>query len=586
MAAMEHRPLLAFLTNDLVGSYQYGFWAGIKSAAAKEDCDLVSFNGGAVASRDADTRMRNSCFDVVMAAKPDAVVILSSVFADAYDDLAVERFLGRFAPTPIVTVGFHVPGHPSILVDNHSGMRTLVEHLVSDHGRSRFCFLGSGWDNPDSRERRDAVVDVLSRHGLSLRAELDLEAGYDFGIARQRTKDLLDTGIDFDTVVAANDNMALGAMEALHDRGRRVPDDVVVTGFDNIEDGLWVPFGLTTVDQSVQDQGAAAIRIVLDMLESGAPVEEKCIASRPVLRGSCGCPSPSMQAARRGCPDSGPSAPAEGGLGSPGHLRAVLAECESVLPAKRFSPYLTDLLEAMASDCRTGSNATTLHRFQFLQEMAKTSDEGFDRWQILLSNLRGASLPFLPDDRRVFAAFESLLHQMRVAVHEHALQRMGMAALQIQRWAREVHDVGHRLTVCSEVEQVVELLASEAGNLKIASIHLLLREPAARTEIHRLHLSIQGGARARLPSSGLVQSPEEFFETQVRSRPFRSAMVMMPLFFGDTPLGYIFLELMSRRGMLLDALRGLISSAVIGTRLGESLSGGSAAGGDGPHPRR
>jgi len=558
----------------------------MKSAAASEDCDVVSFNGGAIASRDPDTRMRNMCFDLVTASKPDAIVVLSSVFADAFDGSTVERFLARFAPTPVLTVGFQVSGHPSILVDNRAGMRAIVQHLLSEHGRSRFCFLGSGWNNPDSRERREAVVEVLFQHGLSLRPELDLEAGYDFGVARRKVKELLDTGIEFDTLVAANDSMALGAMESLRERGKKVPDDVIVTGFDNIEEGLWVPFGLTTVDQSIQDQGAAAIRLVLEKLEIGASSESYRVPSRPILRGSCGCPSPSMHAAQGSCALDGPVLSEKDGLGSPRHLQAVLSECESVLPAKRFSSYLTDLLEAMANDCRIGGHSTTIHRFLFLLEMAKTLDEGFNRWQILLSNLRGASLPFLPDDRRVFAAFEGLIHQMRIAVHEDALQRMGMAALQLQRWATDIHDVGLRLTACSEVEQVADILGSEARNLKIASLHMLLRDPDSLTEVHRLHLSIQGGVRTRLPSCGLIQTPEEFFEMLIATRPFRSAVVSMPLFFGEIPLGCIFLELVSRRGMLLDALRGLISAALIGTRLGESLAGGSASVDDLPHPQR
>lgn len=291
-----------------------------------------------------------------------------------------------------------------------------------------------------------------------------------------------------------------------------------------------------------------------------------------------------MLAASRGCPAECPATAEKGGLGGTGHMQAVLAVCENGLPAKRFSPYLMDLLEAMANDCRTGGHGATLHRFQFLQAMATTADEGFDRWQILLSDLRSASLPFLPDDRRIFAAFESLVHQLRIAVHERALQQMGMTALQIQRWAREANEVGHRLAVCTEVEQVVEIIASESRNLKVASLHLLLRDADAKANVHRLHVSIQGGNHERLPSSGLVQTPEEFFATHVRTRIFRSALVAMPLFFGETQLGFVFLELMNRRGILLDSLRGMVSAALFGTRLGDSLSGGSESSSSHPPP--
>lgn len=581
---MENRPLVALLTNDLVGSYQYNFWAGMKSAAAKEDCDLVSFCGGRVSSRDLDLRMRNSCFEIVPDARPDVVVVLASLFDWSGGAKTVGAFLDRFAGIPILTVGFKSEGHPFLMIDNQAGMRDLVEHLVAEHGLARFCFLGGGSGSPDSQQRLQALEDVLASHRLSLRPELVLDAGYDFGSAHRQITGLLDSGQVFDAVVAANDNMAMGAMEALRERGKRVPDDVVVTGFDNIEDGRWVPFGLTTVDQSLQEQGAEAVRIVLDLLERGASRETRGIASRMVVRGSCGCSSPSMIAARRLCPLGGPVDPSEGGLGSARHVDAVLGECASVLPEKRFASYLRDLLDAMANDSRTGGHGATLHRFHFLHEMASVPEEGFDRWQILVSNIRGASLPFLPDDRRVVANFESLVHQLRIEIHERSLQQMGAATIQSHRWARDVHEVGHRLTGCTEVPQVVEILASEARNLKIASLHLLLRDPDASSMVHRLHLSIQGGDRRRLPEGGLVQSPEEFFRSVVRSRVLRSAMVAMPLYFAETQLGFAFLELVSRRGMLLDSVRALISASIIGTRLGESLSGGSASDAPFPHP--
>jgi len=569
---MEKRPLIGLLTNDLVGTYQYSFWSGMKTAATEDDCDLVSFNGGAIDSPDQNKRMRNSCFELVELARLDALIVLSSIFNDISDVERITSFLGRFAPTPILTVGFTVPGYPSILVDNRSGMTALVEHLVVEHGRSKFAYLGGTASNPDSKERHDALVETLARHGLVLSPKLVAEARFDFGLAREATRNLVDSGVPFDTLVVANDNMALGAMEALRERGKRIPDDVVVTGFDNIEDGLWVPPSLTTIHQPVFEQGEKAIQLALDMIDGQKLEQVTRVSSVPVYRGSCGCTSDSIAAARRSIHLGRNWQGSKGTFGSREHLQATQIECESTLPSQRFSPFLKDLVDAIWSDCQSGEDSSTRLRFQYLLEVAKTPTDSFDRWQILLSNLRTASLPFLPEDPKISTAFEGLIHQLRILSHERALQQMGLQGLQTQQWAREVHTVGLRLSGCSEIEEVVEVLAAEAATLKIASLHLLLRDKEEVSDSLNLHLSIQAGTRRAFSDADQNLSNREIARRIIHDSPFRLAFVVEPLFFGETQLGFAFLELVSRRGMLLDSLRGLISAAIIGTRLGDSLS--------------
>ncbi len=128
---MTKRLLVAFLTNDLVGSYQYALWSGMKSAAREEDCDLVSFNGGELGSGDPSKLMRNSAFELLKHARPDAIVLTAPVLANATTPEEREAFIASFAPTPVVTVGVVVPGHPAVMIDNAHGMAEAVEHLVS-----------------------------------------------------------------------------------------------------------------------------------------------------------------------------------------------------------------------------------------------------------------------------------------------------------------------------------------------------------------------------------------------------------------------------------------------------------------------
>lgn len=569
---MHARPLIGLLTNDLVGTYQYSFWSGMKSAAAKEDCDLVSFNGGEIASTDATKFMRNECFKLVAGAKPDALVILSPVFTNSASREIMKAFLDRLGNIPLLTVGFTVPGHPAILVDNKAGVTTLVEHLVTVHQRRHIAFLGGPASNPDAHERRSAFLAVLKRHHIPFDPRLDLAGEFDFGIAREAVKNLLDAEVPLDGIVAANDDMALAAMEALRDRGRRIPDDVVVAGFDDIDDGRWAYPSLSTVHQPMVEQGIESLHLALDLVEGRKTAEVVRLPSRPVYRDSCGCRSEAIQAmgAEHAAStfDGGEGAP----FGGAEHAAAVWERTQTMFAAQHLSETITEFVADLARDTRAGTDDASMRRFRFLVDVGSQPGEAVEQWQIFLSRLRTASLPYLPEDRQITVDFDGLLHQLRVVAHERAYQQFGMMMLQNQRWARDVHETGHRLASATDEHEIAEVLASRAKTLKIASLHLLLRDPEAPEGSYRLQLSIQQGNRRDLPALGQILTTEEFFRRTIKTSSLRTAFVMDPLFFQGTQLGFVCLELVARRGMLLDSLRGLISASLNSTKLGDTLS--------------
>lgn len=569
---MHARPLIGLLTNDLVGTYQYSFWSGMKTAAAKEDCDLISFNGGEIASTDATKFMRNECFKLVAGAKPDALVILSPVFTNSASREVMKAFLDRLAPIPLLTVGFTVAGHPSILVDNQAGVSTLVEHMVTAHKRSKIAFLGGPASNPDAHERRRAYLEILKKHSLPFDPRLDLSGEFDYGIAREAVRALLDAEVPFDGLVAANDDMALAAMEALRERGRRIPDDVVVAGFDDIDDGRWAHPSLTTVHQPMLEQGIESLHMALDLAEGRKTAELVRLPSRPVYRDSCGCRSEAIQAmgAEHAAStfDGGEGAP----FGGSEHAAAVWERTQSMFAAQHLSETIGELVADLARDTRSGTDNASMRRFRFLVDVASQPGEAVEQWQIFLSRLRTASLPFLPDDRQTTVDFDALLHQLRVVAHETAIQKFGLSMLQKQREARDVYETGHRLASATNERGIAEVLASNAKLLKFASVHLLLRDPEAPEGSYRLQLSIQQGNRRDLPALGQILTTEEFFRRTIRTSSLRTAFVVDPLFFHGTQLGFVCMELVARRGMLLDSLRGLISASLNSTKLGDTLS--------------
>ena len=92
-----------------------------------------------------------------------------------------------------------------------------------------------------------------------------------------------------DAVFVASDTMALGALRALREAGKRVPDEVAVVGFDDTPQAATADPSLTTVRQPIQRTGALAVEMLIDILENGAdPPRRIILPTELVIRDSCG----------------------------------------------------------------------------------------------------------------------------------------------------------------------------------------------------------------------------------------------------------------------------------------------------------
>ncbi len=190
---------------------------------------------------------------------------------------------------PVVTISTPAPNTPVVRSDNLGGMYAAVLHLI-EHGHRRIAFIGRR-ANLDIGQRYDgyclalAEQDIPLDQGLVADAADELEPG-----GRDAARRLLDVGAPFTAIVAGTDKNALGVLEVLRAAGRRVPEDVALVGFDDVDEARIADPSLTTVRQRFDILGSAAIDLVLDRLAgravSGAAIS---LPTALVVRRSCGC---------------------------------------------------------------------------------------------------------------------------------------------------------------------------------------------------------------------------------------------------------------------------------------------------------
>ena len=220
----------------------------------------------------------------------DGVVVFSNILNS--DETAEELCTSaRDKGIPVVSIGMEFDGVISLCVDNESGMRELVTHLVEKHGVKKVFYIGGTETHVDSIDRLRITREVLAEHGLELPDEHVAYGKW----SNKRTVDALESLLQSDSelpdaIVCANDIMALAIATELDKRGIRVPEDVIVTGFDNTENaGIFYP-AITTVEQDYYYVAQKACELIYKGTEDGGSANIK-VPTRAVIAESCGCKS-------------------------------------------------------------------------------------------------------------------------------------------------------------------------------------------------------------------------------------------------------------------------------------------------------
>lgn len=171
----------------------------------------------------------------------------------------VESALPARLPAVLLNAQGAVTSHSSFRIDNQLGVRLILDHLKAT-GRDRIVHIAGPAGNVDARERSDAY-----RAAVAEPIVLSGDYGEESGAAAVRS--LAGQGVPFDAVFAANDMMAIGAMTALVELGKRVPEDVAVAGFDDVPLARYL--GLTTARVHIDQLGAEAVARLIDIIEEG-----------------------------------------------------------------------------------------------------------------------------------------------------------------------------------------------------------------------------------------------------------------------------------------------------------------------------
>lgn len=193
--------------------------------------------------------------------------------------------------TPMVFVDRWMPGAdvPVVRADGHRAIRDLVAHLHG-LGRHRLAIIAGPAATTTGNERVGAFRDALREHGLALPEEYIGQGDFKVDSGRRATERFLALPEPPEVVFAADNLMALGALDAIRAAGLRVPQDIGLAAFDDIPWFVHTDPPITAIAQPTGELGRAAVRALIDLIEGRSP-QSVTLPATLVVRGSCGGPT-------------------------------------------------------------------------------------------------------------------------------------------------------------------------------------------------------------------------------------------------------------------------------------------------------
>lgn len=176
----------------------------------------------------------------------------------------------------------------NVIIQNKDAMELVVDHLITVHKAKNINFISGFPGNKESEDRLAAYRKILAKYNIPYEED---RVGYGnfYKQAVDVTKEFLNTKKKIDAIVCANDSMAIYVTEFLLGRGIKVPEDIIVTGFDGIKSAFRCKPSITTVTTEYEKLGREAVKLILNLLNNGSGKETVAVKSKLVVQESCGC---------------------------------------------------------------------------------------------------------------------------------------------------------------------------------------------------------------------------------------------------------------------------------------------------------
>lgn len=284
---------VALFVNNLDEEYQISIFKAVREEAYRLNYQVVCIQSEPIFSG----REETTPFYSEPWLKVDGVLFLSSVIGRELSDKETAYIKQLFASVPCVSIGKGFSNFPAILTESTAAFSNLIKHLVEDHGYRKLLYIGGPAQHHDNIIRENILLNIADKYtaqGKPLEIAIEHGLFHEYSSMVITQKYIQTYPADpFDAIIAANDNMAIGAIKAIETSENPLWQQCAITGFDDIPLASLEYPPITTIHQPLDELGKGALKLLHSFIEKQPNAADKetvnFVESTLVIRESCGC---------------------------------------------------------------------------------------------------------------------------------------------------------------------------------------------------------------------------------------------------------------------------------------------------------
>ncbi len=576
MCAIQHRKnrlTIGLLIDWTEEPYQIRIFDGVADYAEENDVNLQCFVLGGLDSPREYEKTRNVLADLVTDSNIDGLIVLSGTIGNYIGPAAMNEFCSKFKPLPLVSIALELQDFPSVLVDNKAGMQELIRHLIEVHEYKHIAFIKGPESNSEAQDRYSAYTEALKQHNIPLNEELVVPGTFALESGAEAVNILLDKRkVKFDAIISANDNMAMGAFEALQLRNIKIPRETAIAGFDDIEMGKYAILPLTTVRQPLYEQGRVSAEMAVKLIRGETVPDLKKLQTKLIIRESCGCFSVNTKKAASKIYVS-PSFYNGQFLEKHVLLNEINNSIKHLEQYERFiySMLFNEIVESLVEDIDKIGSDRFLKTWN--EAVSVAIAKGFDIYPLhdVLSDLRRNTIASV-QDRRMLDYIEDLFQQARVMLAEANQRAETFQKILELHGSQNLREIGEKLMTVLDIEDQMSILYDELPRIGIKSCFLSLYDNSDNSLVYsRLVLAFNEKGRMSTDKGGTIFLSKKLVPENYLDKNKRSSYIIEELSDGNDHIGFVLMEIGPREAKLYEVLRNNFSSALKASLLIEKI---------------
>ena len=280
---------IAFFVGELFMDFQTKVYSGIRRAMGENDVRVDVFsNLGIFSGRGKSSESERKFINIPDLSDYDGIIVAPDTYTlMGMKDAFIEKIKSD-CKCPVISIRAEVDGFYNVLTDDHDAIESITDHFIMVHNCKRIAYLSGKKEFKDAQERLRGFMDSMKKHGIEVTDKMIFHGDYWSAMTKEAIDWFLSDGMP-EVIICANDYMAISVVDELRDRGIKVPEQIKVSGFDDIEESRVLEPRLSTAKAPAEEMGYRALSNLCKLID-GEEVPVNTFLSVPaIFEGTCGC---------------------------------------------------------------------------------------------------------------------------------------------------------------------------------------------------------------------------------------------------------------------------------------------------------